>query len=172
MAVDEGFRLVREMHHICFWLMRTYLPAVSRDGAGWKDARVPRSAADGVDVVPRQELEALEEKLAAAAERELARQQERDAHDAEMQRLRDELTAARAAAEQVPDTHDYGEADTRLHLIDVELRRAGWALDQPRDREYEVSGMPSKTGRRLRGLRAVGRRRAAARGRRGEALDG
>ena len=144
-AVDEAMRLVREMHHVCFWLMRTYLPAMSRDGAGWKDERVP-AAVSGADVVPRQELEALEAKLAAAAEKELARQQERDELDAEMQRVRAELTAARAAAEQVPDTHDYGEADTRRHLIDVELRRAGWPLDQARDREYEVSGMPNETG--------------------------
>ena len=143
--VEEGLKLVREMHHVCFWVVRTYLPKVSREGAGWKDDRVP-PATDDADVVPRQQLEALEAKLAAAAERELARQKERDEHDAEMQRLREELTAARTATEQVPDTHDYDEAATRLHLIDVELRRAGWPLDQPRDREYEVSGMPNKTG--------------------------
>ena len=29
------------------------------------------------------------------------------------------------------------------YLIDVDLRRAGWPLDKPRDREYEVSGMPN-----------------------------
>ena len=28
-------------------------------------------------------------------------------------------------------------------IIDVDLIRAGWLLDQPRDREYEVTGMPN-----------------------------
>lgn len=44
------------------------------------------------------------------------------------------------------DTHDYDEATTRRRIIDLDLQRAGWALDQPRDREYEVTGMPSQQG--------------------------
>ncbi len=47
---------------------------------------------------------------------------------------------------QQPDTHDYSEAETRRYLIDVDLHRAGWPLDQPRDREYEVTGMPNAQG--------------------------
>jgi len=31
-------------------------------------------------------------------------------------------------------------------LIDVDLRRAGWLLDQARDREYKVTGMPNGAG--------------------------
>jgi len=46
-----------------------------------------------------------------------------------------------------PDPHEYSEAETRTLLIDLELKRAGWALDQPRDREYEVSGMPNDKGK-------------------------
>ena len=44
----------------------------------------------------------------------------------------------RAAAQ--PDTHDYSEAETRDYFIDLLLKEAGWPLDQPRDREFEVSG--------------------------------
>ncbi len=54
--------------------------------------------------------------------------------------------ACSSASEQEPDTHDYSEAETRRYLIDVDLRRAGWPLDQPRDREYEVTGMPNAKG--------------------------
>ena len=53
---------------------------------------------------------------------------------------------ARAANETKPDAHDYSEAETRTLLIDLELKRAGWAPDQPRDREYEVTGMPNNKG--------------------------
>ena len=44
------------------------------------------------------------------------------------------------------DTHDYSEADTRDYFIDLLLKEAGWALDQPRDREFELSGMPNNQG--------------------------
>ena len=44
---------------------------------------------------------------------------------------------------------------TRLYLIDVDLRRAGWPLDQPRDREYKVTGMPNVEGIGFRGLSEV-----------------
>lgn len=54
--------------------------------------------------------------------------------------------AVRAAAEKEEDTHDYSEAETRRYLIDVDLHRAGWPLDQDRDREYEVAGMPNTKG--------------------------
>ena len=34
----------------------------------------------------------------------------------------------------------------RRRQIDLELARAGWPLDQSRDREYEVTGMPKRSG--------------------------
>ena len=62
-------------------------------------------------------------------------------------RLRAEIAAAKAANEARPDTHDYSEAETRALIIDVLLKEAGWPLDQPRDREYQVTGMPTPIGR-------------------------
>ena len=141
----DALQAVRELHHVCYWLVRTYTPDASRDGAAWTDERVPRAPAAG-EVVPRKDLEALEEKLAEQNEAALKRQQERDALDAELQALREQLAQVRAASERKPDPHDYSEAETRRYLIDVELRRAGWPLDQTRDREYEVTGMPNAHG--------------------------
>src|SRR5882762_10156968 len=60
-----------------------------------------------------------------------------------MQRLREEVAQARTANAARPDTHDYSEAETRDYFIDLLLKEAGWALDQPRDREFEVTGMPN-----------------------------
>jgi hypothetical protein len=45
--------------------------------------------------------------------------------------------------------HDYNEAATRDLFIDLLLKEAGWALDQPRDREFEVQGMPNNRARAL-----------------------
>ncbi|MFU8897218.1 MAG: DEAD/DEAH box helicase family protein, partial [Gammaproteobacteria bacterium] len=111
----------------------------------WQDTRVPRPLADA-EVVPRQELETLEQRLAEQNKVELKRQQEHDALNAELQALRAQLAEIREASEAKPDTHDYSEAATRRYLIDVDLRRAGWPLDQQRDRECEVIGMPNNKG--------------------------
>ena len=111
----------------------------------WQDASIPKPI-DGSKVVPRQELEQLEKKVADQNAATLKQQQERDQLDEELQRLRGELERVRAEADQTPDTHDYSEAETRKYLIDVDLHRAGWPLDSPRDQEYEVRGMPNDQG--------------------------
>ncbi len=66
--------------------------------------------------------------------------------DAELARYRAEIAAAKAANAAQPATaHDYNEAATRDLFIDLLLKEAGWALDQKRDREFEVQGMPNST---------------------------
>ncbi len=65
--------------------------------------------------------------------------------DEELQ-LRAEVAAAKKAHAATPDTHDYAESATRDLFIDVLLKEAGWALEQPRDREFEVTGMPNAQG--------------------------
>ena len=141
----DAKQVVKELHHVCYWLTRTYAPEASRAGAAWKDERIPQPVSRE-DVVPRQELEALEKQLAEQNQAALKQQQERDAINAEVQELRERVAKARQEAEQQPDTHDYSEAETRHYLIDVELRRAGWALDKREDKEYEVTGMPNSKG--------------------------
>lgn len=141
----DARQVVKELHHVCYWLMRTYIPDASRAGAAWRDERVPQPVSHE-DVVPRQELEALESQLAAQNKAALKQQQERDALDAEVQELKERMAQARQEAEQQPDTHDYSEAETRHYLIDIELCRAGWPLDRREDKEYEVTGMPNSKG--------------------------
>jgi type I restriction enzyme, R subunit len=141
----DAQRAVQELHHICYWLTRAYTPHAPRDGAAWSDERIPRPVS-WAEVVPRQQLEAMAQQLADKHAAELRQQQERDALNAELQALREQLAAMRAAAQQQPDPHDYSEAETRHYLIDVDLRRAGWPLDQSRAREYRVTGMPTQSG--------------------------
>ncbi len=38
------------------------------------------------------------------------------------------------------------EAATRDYFIDLLLKEAGWPLDQERDREFPVTGMPNNQG--------------------------
>ena len=141
----DALRVVKELHHCCHWLARTYAPAARRNAPAWSDDLVPQSSAPG-ELIPRQELETREKELAERNKALLKSQQERDALDAEIQALRHQLAEARAAAEQRPDDHDYSEAETRRALIDVELARAGWPLEERRNREYRVA-MPNTAGR-------------------------
>ena len=67
--------------------------------------------------------------------------------DEELKRLRAEVAEAKKANAAQPDTHDYSEAETRDYFIDLLLKEAGWPLDQPRDREFEVTGMPNEQGK-------------------------
>ncbi|TVR02158.1 MAG: DUF4145 domain-containing protein [Desulfovibrionales bacterium] len=141
----DALQVVKELYHICHWLVRTYLPKALPQGLSWQDAKVPTPISEA-EAVPRKELEALEKKLAEQGREALKRQQERDALDEELQALREQLAKVRAETRQQPDTHDYSESETRRYLIDVELHRAGWPLDKSRDRECEVQGMPNKQG--------------------------
>ena len=65
----------------------------------------------------------------------------------ELKRLRDEVAKAKHAAAAQPDTHDYSEGETRDYFIDLLLNEAGWPLDQARDLEFEVAGMPNTQGK-------------------------
>jgi len=141
----DALQVVKELHHVCYWLLRTYAPEVPRDGASWRDERVPKPPPPG-SVVPRAALEKMEAQLAARSAETLKEQEEKSALDAEVRVLREKLAAIRAKSETTPDPHDYSEAETRRYLIDVDLRRAGWALDGAKDVEYKVTGMPNNKG--------------------------
>jgi len=90
-----------------------------------------------------EQLRALEAGLAERDEKLAALLADKNALDDELKRLRAEVAEARKAAAAEIDTHDYSEAETRDYFIDLLLKEAGWLLDQPRDREFEVAGMPN-----------------------------
>ena len=99
--------------------------------------------------VPRPSPREYEKQAKALEEAEAARlqtQAQRDALEAQIKQLQAEIAATKKANQAVPDDHDYNEAQTRDAFIDLLLHEAGWPLDQERDREFPVTGMPNKTG--------------------------
>ena len=36
---QDAMQVVKELHHLCYWLTRTYAPEASREGAAWADGR-------------------------------------------------------------------------------------------------------------------------------------
>ncbi|MCQ1535355.1 DUF4145 domain-containing protein [Methanosarcina sp. KYL-1] len=140
----DSVTAVRELFHISYWLARTYArEGKPEPGLGFNPEDLPKTT------VPKQtieQLQKLETNLREKDEKLSGLLADKSALDEELKRLRAEVAKAKKAAAAQPDTHDYSEAQTRDYFIDLLLKEAGWALDQPRDREFEVSGMPNGSG--------------------------
>jgi type I restriction enzyme R subunit len=137
---------VRELFHFAYWLARSYARgAKPAPGLVFDTIALPKFAP-----LPKQTVEQLQKLEGGLRERDeklSALLADKTALDAELTRLRAEVADARKAATAQPDTHDYSEAETRDAFIDLLLKEAGWQLDQPRDREFEVDGMPNNQGK-------------------------
>ncbi len=142
-----ALQMVEELHHLLFWVARTY----SRKGAATltdvtfdpKVVPFPQSKANPAD---KAKLKEQESELDKSAKELSKRDKDIEELDKELLLLREQLAAAKVANEQIPDTHDYTEDDTRKYIIDLELRRAGWDPEGKDVAEYEVQGMPNSKG--------------------------
>ncbi len=140
---------VRELFHFSYWLVRTYGRGVKPNASlSFSADALPRAVQVEASTLAKLQAtaKAHEEAAKALAEERTARLQSeasREALDAEVKRLQAEIAAVKQANQAAPDTHDYNEAETRDAFIDLLLAEAGWPLDQPRDREYPVKGMPN-----------------------------
>ncbi len=142
----DAVAAVRELFHVAYWFARTYgrtgRPA---PGLAFDPAALPRPARAAAQTA--EQLQALEARLREKGESLAALLADQTALDEELTRLRAEVAKAKQAAAAQPDTHDYSEAETRDYFIDLLLKEAGWPLDQARDREFEVTGMPNAEGK-------------------------
>ncbi len=138
----DALTATRELFHVLFWLARTY----SRGARPADSLRFDANLLPKTYPAPPQsikQLQELEARLRERNERLTILLADKTNLDDELKRLREEVAAAKAANSRRPDQHDYSEAETRDYFIDLLLKEAGWALDQPRDREHPVTGMPS-----------------------------
>lgn len=143
---EDALMAVSELFHIGYWLARTYArrakPAAGQTfdpGALQEFPPLPKQTLD--------QLQRMEAELHERDEKLTLLLVDKTHLDEELQRLRVEIEAIRKAGLAQPDAHDYSEAETRDHFIDLLLREAGWPLATPKDREFEVSGMPNKEGK-------------------------
>lgn len=142
---SESIPAVRELLHVAYWFARTYArgtkpaPSVAFDPVALpRTAPLPKQTADQLRALAAS-LKEKDEKLASLLS-------EKAALDEELRRLRAEVAEAKKANAAAPDEHDYSEAQTRDLFIDLLLHEAGWPLDQARDREFPVEGMPNAEG--------------------------
>jgi type I restriction enzyme R subunit len=142
----DALTMAQELFHLLFWLARTYAEGEKPADALCLDPALLPSEAS-LPSRPLEETQRLDAQLRESDTRLKEVLGQKVELDAELKRVRGEVAGAKAANAGRDDTHDYGEAQTRDKFIDVLLREAGWALDQDRDREYEVDGMPNETGK-------------------------
>jgi type I restriction enzyme R subunit len=143
---DDALVAVRELFHVTYWLARTYgRVARPAPGLAFNAAALPKATPSPSQTA--EQLQRLEIGLRERDEKLVTLLADKSTLDEELKRLRAEVAAAKQAATAQPDTHDYSEAETRDYFIDLLLKEAGWPLDQPRDREFEVTGMPNKEGK-------------------------
>ena len=151
-TTSEAVTVVSELFHVCYWFARTYArkakpdPALSFDISKLeKTLTITSSNVKQINALSERHAEALRAQRAAEDAR-LASEAGRAALEAEIAALQAEIAAVKAANQAAPDTHDYNEAATRDAFIDLLLGEAGWPLNQPRDREFPVTGMPNGSG--------------------------
>ncbi len=149
---QSSITVIRELFHFSYWLVRTYAkgskPAadIQFDPNGLqKTLTITASTVQQIKKM-REDFDAREKALEQEREARLATEAEREKLNEEIKRLQAEVAAAKKANQAAPDTHDYNEEKTRDAFIDLLLHEAGWPLDQERDREFPVVGMPNNTG--------------------------
>ncbi|MCR9293906.1 MAG: DEAD/DEAH box helicase family protein [bacterium] len=141
----DSRQAVKELFHFCYWFSRLYARQHRPDG----ELAFDEQALPETTPIPKQtldQLRRLEAQLAEKDEKLSVVLADKDKLSEELKRLRKEVAEAKKAAARVPDDHDYSEAETRDYFIDLLLKEAGWPLDQPRDREFPVTGMPNNKG--------------------------
>jgi type I restriction enzyme R subunit len=147
MDASDAVNATRELFHFCFWVARTYARGIGpAPGSSFSPPAVP-AMATAVPPQTAEQLRKLEAQLRERDERLSAVLADKAQLDAELQKLREEVAAAKKENAAQPDTHDYSEAQTRKAYIDVLLKEAGWTLDPKKNFEIEVTGMPNVEGK-------------------------
>jgi type I restriction enzyme R subunit len=138
----DALTATRELFHVLFWLARTYARGAKPGDARYFDAELlPRAGA--LPPQTAEQLQRLERDVRERDDELAALLAGKTALDAEIERRRAEVAEAKRQNAARPDEHDDSEAQTRDYFVDLLLKDAGWALDKPEDREFEVAGMPN-----------------------------
>lgn len=137
---------LKELHHVMVWAAFHY--STNPNAVPLKAVFDPALAARSAPLT-REDVARLAAKFKAQDDAHAKALAEKDelaaAKDAEIAALRAQIEQVQAANAQVDD-RDYAEDETRDRFIDVLLGEVGWPLTDPRDREYEVTGMPNNHG--------------------------
>ncbi|MGP0109391.1 MAG: DEAD/DEAH box helicase family protein [Acidimicrobiales bacterium] len=155
-AVHESRRVTQRdsitslsaLFQFTYWFARTYCRGAKPPPDLKFDPRylpVPKKVPE-VTVDQLKELEEALELSERERRRALEKLEGKSTLEAELAQLRAEVDEAKKLAAATPDEHDYTEVETRDYFIDLLLGEAGWVIDEHKDIEVEVTGMPNKEG--------------------------
>ena len=152
-TVQHSEQTVRELFHVCIWLALRYTrhpanrPAPTVEFNGQFLSPMPKPGVPVPAEKPRtaDQTARLAEDLATKDAALAAQKQDNEQLQAQLAALRAEIARAKEENKKLPDNHNYSEAETRVY-IDLYLGEAGWQLDKPEDREFEVHHMPTHAG--------------------------
>lgn len=144
---EDALTAVRELFHVLYWLARTYTRAdPAQLPTTFNEAHIPPPAKE----IRRQTLAQLQQLDNDLKAKDAELQQKNQAiagYEAQIAALQAQIAANKQANTAIPVFHDYSEAETRRHIIDLLLREAGWDPQAPHATEYEVDGMPNTTNK-------------------------
>jgi type I restriction enzyme, R subunit len=143
----DALHVVKELFHFLYWLSRSYSSnPKNHPNVTFNSDLIPK-AKTGEKDLSQQQLQKLQQKpLLADQMRVIALEREKKT-ETEIAALKAQIATLKQQSSSVPDSHNYNEEETRRYLIDVLLKEAGWDVHQPEWTEYEVTGMPNKTGK-------------------------
>jgi len=140
----ESAHAVKELYHFCYWLYRTYSRHARTRLPGPFQPELLQPGKE--EEITRAEIRRLQKNM-QQKETELAEREARlETAAAEIAEKRQEIEAIKTRNRQVPDQHDYSEAETRQFYIDLLLKEAGWDINAENVVEYPVVGMPTEKG--------------------------
>ncbi|MBE78921.1 MAG: restriction endonuclease subunit R, partial [Balneola sp.] len=142
---DDALRVCREVFHVMYWLYSTYTSDEEpKPELEFDPDKVPK--VESASKESKKRLEELEANMQERADELRKLQQSLEEKDKALEQRNREIKQMRLQTRKYADNHDYNEAETRELLIDVMLRESGWDPAERNVREYEVSGMPNKSG--------------------------
>ncbi len=142
---DDALRVCREVFHVMFWLYSTYTTDEEpKPELKFDPNKVPKLESASKESLER--LQELETQMEERADRLRELQHSLEQKNKALEQRNREIKQMRLQTRKYADHHDYNEAETRELLIDVMLRESGWDPSVRNVREYEVSGMPNKSG--------------------------
>jgi len=148
---NEGIKAVSALHAFLGWLARVY----TRGGATPEVFDTKIIPQGGGQLSPAQiaavqaVMKEADEKANAAEKKLKKAEQENKIKAEELEKVKAQLAAmqeVKAVNTKTIKAGEYSEAQTRELIIDVMLREAGWNPKGKNVEEYEVTGMPTKSG--------------------------
>lgn len=143
-ALRYAHNSVNNLFEFAKWIYYTYVDSSVKLPMSLDSSLIPRATGAEESIASAKAMQSQLKNIKAETEKAL--QQKED----ELERLRNEIAQIKTGNEQKPveafTLNPTTEAETRRVLIDVMLRETGWNLNHTNDTEYEVSGMPNKTG--------------------------